>query len=176
MAKETHNKALHLITDLRRENHIRKRRSKHPETRKRRKSQNLAIIAFGFCFCFKVKGEALRILRTNSSKNTIKENISKFKRHLWDRGYPRNLVEKLLSEIKFTRRCSVLERKNKTQKDILPFVIQYRPTVSNLKQTLLTKWHLIQNQPLLCQIFKEATIFSYKKGKSLRDLLVRAKL
>ena len=56
-----------------------------------------------------VKGEALRILRTNSSKDTFEENISKFKRHLRDRGYPRNLVEKLLSEIKFTRRGSVLK-------------------------------------------------------------------
>ena len=80
-----------------------------------------------------VKGEALRILRTNSSKDTFEENISKFKRHLRDRGYPRNLVEKLLSEIKFTRRG------NKTQKDILPFVTQYRPSVSNLKQALLKK-------------------------------------
>ena len=74
-----------------------------------------------------VKGEALRILRTNSSKDTFEEKISKFKRHLRDRGYPRNLVEKLLSEIKFTRTCSVLKGKNKTQKDILPFVTQYRP-------------------------------------------------
>ena len=123
-----------------------------------------------------VKGEALRILRTNSSKDTFEENISQFKRHLRDRGYPRNLVEKLLSEIKFTRRSSVLKGKNKTQKDILPFVTQYRPSVSNLKQALLTKWHLIQNQPLLRQIFKEPPIISYKKGKSLRDPLVRAKL
>ena len=123
-----------------------------------------------------VKGEALRILRTNSSKDTFEENISKFKRHLRDRGYPRNLVEKLLSEIKFTRRGSVLKGNNKTQKDILPFVTQYRPSVSNLKQALLKKWHLIQNQPLLRQIFKEPTIISYRKGKSLRDLLVRAKL
>ena len=123
-----------------------------------------------------VKGEALRILRTNSSKDTFEENISQFKRHLRDRGYPRNLVEKLLSEINFTRRYSVLKGKNKTQKDILLFVTQYRPTVSNLKQALLTKWHLIQNQPLLRQIFKEPPIISYKKGKSLRDLLVRAKL
>ena len=121
-----------------------------------------------------VKGEALRILRTNSSKDTFEENISKFKRHLRDRGYPRNLVEKLLSEIKFTRRGSVLKGNNKTQKDILPFVTQYRPSVSNLKQALLKKWHLIQNQPLLRQIFKEPPIISYRKGKSLRDLLVRA--
>jgi len=70
----------------------------------------------------------------------------------------------------------VLKGKNKTQKDILPFVTQYRPSVSNLKQALLTKWHLIQNQPLLRQIFKEPSIISYKKGKSIRDLLVRAKL
>ena len=123
-----------------------------------------------------VKGEALRILRTNSSKDTFEENISKFNRHLRDRGYPHNLVEKLLSEIKFTRRGSVLKGNNKTQKDILPFVIQYRPSVSNLKQALLKKWHLIQNQPLLRQIFKEPPIISYRKGKSLRDLLVRAKL
>ena len=124
-----------------------------------------------------VKGEALRILRTNSSKDTFEENISKFKGHLQDRGYPSNLVEKLLSEIKFTRMCSVLKGKNKTQKDILPFVTQYRPSVSNLKQALLTtEWHLIQNQPLLRQILKEPPIISYKKGKSLRDLFVRAKL
>ena len=123
-----------------------------------------------------VKGEALRILRTNPSKDTFVENISKFKRHLRDRGYPRNLVEKLLPEIKFTRSCSVLKGKNKTQKDILPFVRQYRPSVSNLKQALRAKWHLIQNQPLLRQIFKEPPIISYKKGKSLKDLLVRAKL
>ena len=30
----------------------------------------------------------------------------------------------------------------------------------------MKKWNLIQNQPLLCQIFKEPTIMSFKKGKS----------
>ena len=101
-----------------------------------------------------VKGQALRIFRTNFSRDTFQENSSKFKRHLRDRGYPRNLVEKLLSEIKFRRRGSVLKGNNKlTQKDILPFVTQYRPSVSNLKQALLKKWHLIQNQPLLRQNF-----------------------
>ena len=86
-----------------------------------------------------VKGEALRILRTNSSKETFGDNISKFKRYLWDRGCPRNMVEKLLSEIKFTRRGSVLQRNNKRQKDILPFVTQYQPSLLNLKEALLTK-------------------------------------
>jgi len=39
----------------------------------------------------------------------------------------------------------------------------------NFKNILLSKWHLIQNQPLLREIFKEPPLIPYKKGKSLRD-------
>ena len=45
-----------------------------------------------------------------------------------------------------------------------------------MKQALLKEWHLIQNQPLLRQIFKEPPIISFKKGKSLKDTLVKAKI
>ena len=65
-----------------------------------------------------------------------------YKRDFRVRGYPRNLVEKLLPEIKFTSGGSALKGNNKTQKDILPFVTQYQPSVSNLKGALLKKWHL----------------------------------
>ena len=123
-----------------------------------------------------VKGEALRILRTNSSKATFEENISKFKKRLLARGYPNNLIEKILSETKFTGRVSALKQDKQTQKEILPFVTQYQPSVPNIKQALLKEWHLIQNQPLLRQIFKEPPIISFKKGKSLKDTLVKAKI
>ena len=39
----------------------------------------------------------------------------------------------------------------------------------------MSKWHLNGNQPFLREISKEPPIISYKKGKSLRDILVRAK-
>ena len=123
-----------------------------------------------------VKGEAFRILRTNSSETTFEDNISNFKKRLIDRGYPQTLVENLLSDIKFTERESALLKHNKERKEILPFVTQYQPSVSILKEVLLEKWNLIQNQPSLRQIFKEPPIISYKKGKSLKDMLVRAKL
>ena len=35
---------------------------------------------------------------------------------------------------------------------------------------------LIENQPLLRQIYKEPPIISYKRGRSLKDILVKAKL
>ena len=67
-------------------------------------------------------------------------------------------------------------KENLEEKEILSFVTQYQPSVSTLKEVLMKKWNLIQNQPLLRQIFKEPPIISYKKGKSLKDMLVRAKI
>ena len=123
-----------------------------------------------------VKGEALRLLRTNSSKATFEENISNFKKRLRTRGYPNNLIVKILSEIKFTKKTSALKQNKQGQKDIVPFITQYQPSVPNIKQALMNKWHFIQNQPLPRQIFKEPPIISFKKGKSLKDTLVRAKI
>ena len=33
-------------------------------------------------------------------------------------------------------------------------------------------WQLIENQPLLRQIYKEPPIISYKRGRSVKDILV----
>ena len=59
--------------------------------------------------------------------------------HIGYLGFPRNLIEDALSEIKFTGRESALKQDNKTQKDILRFVTQYRPSVPNIKQALMKK-------------------------------------
>ena len=53
-----------------------------------------------------VKGEGLRLLRTNSSEETFVENIRLFKLRLRARGYPYNLIDKTLSQVK-----SLTERK-----------------------------------------------------------------
>ena len=123
-----------------------------------------------------VKGEALRLLRTNSSRATYEENIYKFKSRLFARDNPKILIDTLLSDVKFTERESALRQKNENRKELLPFVTQYQPSVPNLKNVLMEKWHLIQNQPPLRQIFKEPPLISCKRGKSLKDILVRAKL
>ena len=84
------------------------------------------------------------------------ENMGNFKTRLQNRGYPARIVEKHLSEIKFSDREMSLAQKNKTApKKILPFVTQYHPALPNLKDTLMGKWHLIEKQPQLREIFKD---------------------
>ena len=56
------------------------------------------------------------------------------------------------------------------RKKILPFVTTYHPALPNLKNILMSKWHLIQDQPLLREIYNEPPIISYKRAKSLGDI------
>ena len=92
-----------------------------------------------------IKGEALRLLRTNSSKKIFEEKIKTFKSHLIKRGYPENLIQATLSEVRFEERKLALQPKQRENKRILPFVTQYQPSVQNLKQILMKKWHLPEN-------------------------------
>ena len=124
-----------------------------------------------------IKGKAIRLLRTNSSKIIFEEKITNFKAHLLQRGYPEDLINTTLSEVNFKDRKLALQQKPKTNQRILPFVTQYQPSVPNLKQILMKNWHLIEQQPLLSEIYKlEPALVSYKRGRSLKDILVRAKL
>jgi len=80
-----------------------------------------------------IKGEALRLLRTNSSQRTFEENIRNFAAHLTNRGYSALTVEKHLSEVNFTGTKTSLKNRNRTaRKKILPFVTQYHPALPNL--------------------------------------------
>jgi len=94
--------------------------------------------------------------------------MSNFITRLQNRGYPARIVENHLSEIKFSDRKMSLAQKNKTaQKEHTALSNAIPPG----------KWHLINNQPLLREIFKEPPIISYRKGKSQKlDTLVKAKL
>ena len=57
-----------------------------------------------------IKGEALRLLRTNSSVVTFNINMQNFKTRLKNRGYPNKFSEKFLSEVNFTDRERSLEK------------------------------------------------------------------
>ena len=99
----------------------------------------------------------MRLLRTNSSKTTFEENIRNLRVRLRMRGYPRHLLDYILSEVKFTERESALQQRQKTQDKPLPFVTQYHPSVPHLKKILMGKWPWIESQPLLREIYNTIT-------------------
>ena len=78
----------------------------------------------------------------------------------------------MLLQIKLKeRRSAPLKQNNKEEKDTIPAL-----SVSSVQEALMKKLNLIQNQPLLCQIFKEPPIISYKKGKLWQTTCLRPKI
>jgi len=122
------------------------------------------------------KGEALRLLRTNSSKTLFEESVTNFKTHPLERRYPENFIQTTLSEVTFEDRNQALRQKQKQEKKVLPFVTIYDQAVPHIKPILMNSWHFITQQPLLNDIFKEPPLILYKRGRSRKDILVRAKL
>ena len=109
---------------------------------------------------------SLKTSKKNTSKRTFEENITLFNQRLRYRGNPDNLTDKTLSEVISTERMSALQNKQKRRKNILPFVTEYRPSVPNLKTIQMSKWHLIERQNLLREIYKDPSLLSYRKRRS----------
>ena len=53
----------------------------------------------------------------------------------------------LLKGITLTTISKKKQNNNEVRKKILPFVTTYHPALPNLKNILMSKWHLIQDQP-----------------------------
>ena len=89
----------------------------------------------------------------------------KFKQGLRTRDYPKTVIEWSLPGVTFAARPSALTQEKKANEG-----------VNNLKQTLMEQWSLTQIQPLLKTIYLKPPIIWYKRGKSLKDTLVRSKI
>ena len=85
-----------------------------------------------------IKGEVCRLPRTNSSKTTFEEALSRFKALHEQGGYPKHLIERTPSEVNFSAGQLALKQKAKTSDKIL--VRTYNPA-ANLK-TILTRLRL----------------------------------
>ena len=91
----------------------------------------------------------------NPTNKLLWGSISDFKSTWWTEAGHTILKEKLLLAVKLTgRKAALLKQNNMKEKEILPFVAQYQPLVSIIKEALMKKWNLIQNQPLPCQNLK----------------------
>ena len=87
-----------------------------------------------------IKGEALRLLRTNSSRITFERDIWNFYNRLLERGYPARYFRKYLSEVKFADMKTALQQRNKSKsKKLLPFATQYHPALPSLRRIHMWK-------------------------------------
>ena len=67
----------------------------------------------------------------------LDECLANFKQFLEARGYPKQDIERPLSEVNFDQRQLALKQKQKGKERILPFITTNHPVVQDLKKTLM---------------------------------------
>ena len=116
-------------------------------------------VKYGF-----IKGEEIRLLRTNSSNKTFEEGLLKFKQCLKARGYPENIKQRSLAGVNFASRQSVIKntQKSKGHERLLPFVTMYHlevktnidGTLKSGKQSILAENNFFKTSDYLLQKVK----------------------
>ena len=81
--------------------------------------------------------EAFRLFRTNSVKEWLELKKKEFLTRLTERGYLRDLVETILTEVRLESRRVALQDKPKTSQKILPFVTTFNLATPILKKILI---------------------------------------
>ena len=85
-----------------------------------------------------------------------------------EQGVSREAINECKAQDEGKRKCPTTEKQIRSRKKLLiPLVTQYQQALPGLKRILIGKWHLIQNQQRLREIFKKTPIISCHKVKSL---------
>ena len=117
-----------------------------------------------------IKGEILHLLWRNSIKEKFESSKQDFKFRPFELCYPQKLVKKIQAKVDFSSQNNALKYKLMRSENIL------QPRCTETQRDLMKNWSLITDNPNLARIFPNDPIVAYTKEKSLKDLLVRAKI
>ena len=93
------------------------------------------------------------------------------------KGYIISSITNVISKANAAQRKELLKYKTKpSQIDRIPFFFIYHPDMPKIHKILEQHWPKIESSSKLKRIFPEKPLVAYRRPKSLKDILVRAKL
>ena len=121
--------------------------------------------------------QALRLNRICSNPLSFDKRCDQLESWLFERGYSKKLVRDQILKARKISRDEALSQKPKANKEgKLTLNLTYHPAFSNIK-TILNFIHLLLTPDREHRkVFEQVPIVGFKKGKSLKDLLVRARI
>ena len=121
--------------------------------------------------------QALRLNRICSENYFFDKRCNDLEIWLKERGYSDKLVRQQILNARKLKRAEILNKpKDKSNEKRLVFNITYHPALSKLKETMSSIHILLSPDQEHNKVFKEVPIIGFRRAKSLKDLLVRAKV
>lgn len=125
-----------------------------------------------------IKGELIRFVRTSTNKEDYTQRATLFREKLLLRGYTDREFKCAFNSVHHNQREKYLEVKAKTNQGKTPlvFTTTYNPHLKGFSRAITRNWELISQNKKLNNIFPKKPLIAYRRGKNLKDYLVRAKL
>ena len=124
-----------------------------------------------------IYSQALRLRRIITEDINFEKQLQLLQRILMKRKYPLELIYRTFNKARqFSQHQLLFQTRNSnTRQPILPFVIEYNPTLPNINNILQQNWNIITNDPTLNEIFPNTPTIAYKRHKNLKDRLIHTK-
>lgn len=125
-----------------------------------------------------IKGELMRFVRTATNLGDYLKRAELFKKKLLLRGYTAEEFSSAFEQVHHHRRNIYLKERNKEHNKQVPlvFTTTYNPHLRGFYQALMRNWEIIKKSDKLDKLFPQKPIIAFRRGKNLRDTLVRARL
>ena len=122
------------------------------------------------------KSQFIRIRRICSTLPLYWKHAKQFIKHFEKRGYRLNRLQQVADEIANLDRSDLLTPRTKPQSERIPLVVTYNHKLSELSKILHRNYKaMISNAPIMKTIFPEAPMVAYRRNKSIKDTVIRAR-
>ena len=122
----------------------------------------------------------LRLRRICYFLNDFDKHAIQIGHHFLRRGYPEDLITEALIRVRRTERSSLLKERTIDQTgstfDNTYLVTTYNPDSTPLRDIVTSNWNILGRTANTEGVYTHPPTFGYRRNKSLRDLLVRAKI
>ena len=121
---------------------------------------------------------ALRLRRICSDSNTFELRAKELTNQLQRRGYLKQDIASAIDKARQRSRDALLSYRPKSAEvgTILPFVLTYHPDLPKVRDIVDKNWSIIESSDELKDIYQSKPVMAFRRPKSLRDFLVRARL
>ena len=118
-----------------------------------------------------------RYRRIISNDTRFQENIFQLRDFFLERNYPESIVDEALGNVSSLTQDDALQMSVKSgDKSVIPFVIEYNPSLPNIGLIINKYWDLLQlsQKDSVSCVHAYKLILAFKRPKNLRDYLVRS--
>ena len=121
------------------------------------------------------QGKRYRRIISNDKK--FEESILQLRDFFLERNYPASIVDEALGNVSSLTQDEALQTSIKTgDKNVIPFVIEYNPSLPNIGLVINKYWDLLQlsQSASVNSVHAYKPILAFKRPKNLRDYLVHS--